>query len=119
MLTGTQYWFRDNLNAGTRINPSTFQANNGIWEKFCYNNPESNRDIYGGLYNWDEVMNYSTTKGSQQPFQGLTEFSMYWASTQTDSNFSYLRIMYCDTTEVVRDAMGYHPDGMSVRCLKD
>ncbi len=62
---GTQCWFKENLNVGTRINGLTFQTNNGTIEKYCYNNLESNCDIYGGLYQWNEVMQYTTVPGVQ------------------------------------------------------
>ncbi|MCX6272062.1 MAG: immunoglobulin domain-containing protein [Bacteroidetes bacterium] len=39
--------------------------NNGIIEKYCYNNDPANCDIYGGLYQWDEMMQYSTEAGAQ------------------------------------------------------
>ena len=62
---GTQCWFKENVNIGTRINGSSDQTNNGIIEKYCYDDLESNCDIYGGLYQWDEVMAYSSTEGAQ------------------------------------------------------
>jgi uncharacterized protein (TIGR02145 family) len=63
VLIGTQCWFSKNLNIGTRITNS--QTNNGIIEKFCYNDLESNCNLYGGLYQWDEAMQYTTTQGLQ------------------------------------------------------
>lgn len=62
---GTQCWMAQNLNIGTRINILTGQSQNDIIEKYCYNNNESECNTYGGLYQWDEVMNYSTTPGVQ------------------------------------------------------
>ncbi|MEI6899607.1 MAG: FISUMP domain-containing protein, partial [Bacteroidota bacterium] len=62
---GNQCWLRENLNIGTRINGSLNQTNNSILEKYCYNDLESNCDIYGGLYQWDEVMQYVYTEGVQ------------------------------------------------------
>ncbi len=35
---GTQCWFAENLNRGTRINGSEDQTNNDTIEKYCYNN---------------------------------------------------------------------------------
>ncbi len=64
---GTQCWFKENLNIGSRINGSLEQTNNGTIEKYCYNDLESNCDIYGGMYQWNEMMQYVTTDG----FQGL------------------------------------------------
>jgi len=39
--------------------------NDGDIEKYCIDNLESNCDIYGGLYTWDEMMDYSTFSGGQ------------------------------------------------------
>jgi len=66
MWIGRQIWMIENLNIGTFINSYKNQKNNGILEKFCYDNDELNCSTYGGLYSWDEAMNYSnnkTTKG--------------------------------------------------------
>jgi uncharacterized protein (TIGR02145 family) len=49
---------KQNLNIGSKINASTFQSNNSIIEKYCYNNLESNCDIYGGMYLWAEMVQY-------------------------------------------------------------
>ncbi|NCA77551.1 MAG: hypothetical protein EOM90_14560 [Alphaproteobacteria bacterium] len=62
---GTQCWLKENLNIGTRINGSQNQANNGTMEKYCYNDLDANCDTYGGLYQWDEAMQYLTTAGVQ------------------------------------------------------
>ena len=34
-------------------------------EKYCYNDLESSCDVYGGLYQWDEMMQYVTTPGAK------------------------------------------------------
>jgi uncharacterized protein (TIGR02145 family) len=39
--------------------------NNPTLEKYCYGNLESNCDIYGGLYQWGELMQFVTTTGAQ------------------------------------------------------
>ncbi|MBX2977310.1 MAG: hypothetical protein KF721_14365 [Ignavibacteriaceae bacterium] len=62
---GNQCWLRENLNVGTRINGSQEQTNNSTLEKYCYNDLESNCDIYGGLYQWNEAMQYSRTAGAK------------------------------------------------------
>ena len=63
VLIGTQCWFAQNLNVGTKVLGSANQTNNSIIEKYCYNNDENYCNIYGGLYQWDEAMQYSTTPG--------------------------------------------------------
>lgn len=62
---GTQCWFKQNLNVGIRINGIQFPVNDGISEKYCYDDLESNCDVYGGLYPWNEMMQYSVTAGSR------------------------------------------------------
>ena len=53
---GDQTWMAENLNIGTSIDVCLEQTDNQIIEKYCYGNLESNCDIKGGLYNWDELM---------------------------------------------------------------
>jgi len=62
---GNQCWFRENLNIGTRINGIAEQTDNGIMEKYCYDDLESNCETYGGLYQWNELMQYVTTEGAK------------------------------------------------------
>jgi uncharacterized protein (TIGR02145 family) len=57
---GRQCWMAQNLNYGTRIDGSLNQTNNGISEKYCYDDDENNCNVYGGLYQWDEAMQYGT-----------------------------------------------------------
>ena len=58
-------WLKENLNVGTMIPGTQEMTDDGIMEKYCYNNEEDNCDIYGGLYQWDEMMQYTTTQGVQ------------------------------------------------------
>lgn len=60
---GTQCWMANNLNVGTMITGTTESTNNSQIEKYCYSNITSNCDIYGGLYQWNEMMQYSTVQG--------------------------------------------------------
>lgn len=62
---GTQCWFKENLNLGTRINPNSNQTDNQIIEKYCYSDIESNCTTYGGLYQWNEAMQYVATSGGR------------------------------------------------------
>jgi uncharacterized protein (TIGR02145 family) len=62
---GSQCWLKENLDVGTRIDGSQNQSNNSIIEKYCYNNDTNNCNVHGGLYQWNEAMQYSTTEGSQ------------------------------------------------------
>ncbi len=61
---GTQCWMRDNLNVGTMIDGAVASTNNGILEKYCYNNVASNCAT-SALYQWNEAVGYSTSSGAQ------------------------------------------------------
>jgi uncharacterized protein (TIGR02145 family) len=65
VLIGTQCWFARNLNSGIKISKTSYQMPNGIIEKYCYNDLQSNCDIYGGLYQWDEMMDWEENSGGQ------------------------------------------------------
>jgi uncharacterized protein (TIGR02145 family) len=63
---GNQCWMKENLNvAFERIDHGLPSNNNGIVEKYCLNDMESNCDTYGGLYEWNEAMQYTATPGAQ------------------------------------------------------
>ncbi|NTW32392.1 MAG: hypothetical protein HGB12_07185 [Bacteroidetes bacterium] len=55
---GTQCWMKENLKTGTLIPISTHQTNNGILEKYCYNNDIAHCDSSGAIYQWAEAMQY-------------------------------------------------------------
>ena len=61
---GNQCWLKENLDVGTMID-SNRSSDNGVIEKYCYDNDSSNCDKYGGLYEWNEVMQYVTTEWTQ------------------------------------------------------
>ncbi|MEI6378693.1 MAG: FISUMP domain-containing protein [Candidatus Falkowbacteria bacterium] len=70
---GSQCWFAKSLNIGTRINATTTaQSNNGVIEKYCYNDSALNCDVdsYGGLYQVNEALNYSAAD-SNGNFRGI------------------------------------------------
>jgi len=63
---GTNCWMAENLNMGTRITGELdAQSDNDVTEKFCYDDEEDMCDEYGGIYEWDELIQYSTAKGTQ------------------------------------------------------
>jgi uncharacterized protein (TIGR02145 family) len=64
---GTQYWLRENLNVGTRIDGGLDQTGIGPdhINKYCYMDNDDNCNIYGGLYQWNEAMQFSTTEKAQ------------------------------------------------------
>ncbi|MBN2215601.1 MAG: T9SS type A sorting domain-containing protein [Bacteroidales bacterium] len=56
---GEQWWMAQNMNAGTMINDSVASSQNGYIEKYCQDNQEKGCDSYGGLYQWEEMMQYN------------------------------------------------------------
>ncbi|MBI4647711.1 MAG: hypothetical protein HY738_14265 [Bacteroidia bacterium] len=59
---GYQCWMAENLNIGTMINSTEggqLQTDNALIEKYCYNNNSASCDTYGGLYEWNEMMQYN------------------------------------------------------------
>ena len=62
---GSQCWIKENLDVGTMIQGSQNATNNGVIEKYCYGDDPNNCNTYGGLYQWNETMNYVTTQGAQ------------------------------------------------------
>jgi len=65
LTIGSQLWAKANLNVGTMVAGATTQTSGSGIEKYCYNDTESNCTTYGGLYQWDEAMQYVTTQGAQ------------------------------------------------------
>ncbi len=65
MQINAQCWMSENLNIGTMIPGETDMADNSIIEKFCYDNDTANCEVYGGLYQWKELMQYTLTTGVQ------------------------------------------------------
>lgn len=62
---GNQCWMAKNLNIGKQLNHFQEATNNDTIEKYCYQNLSSNCQKNGGLYTWDEIMQYSENNGPQ------------------------------------------------------
>lgn len=62
--TDTIVWMAENLNVGKQV-AMGHQLNNDTIEKNCYDDDSTNCTIYGGLYQWGELMKYTTTNGAQ------------------------------------------------------
>jgi uncharacterized protein (TIGR02145 family) len=64
---GSDCWFAQNLNYGQYVasnvtaSPHSDVFNDGNVQKYCQNNDSTNCILYGGLYEWNELMNYSTS----------------------------------------------------------
>jgi len=137
---GSQCWMAKNMNVGTKVNSLTGdfeQTSNGIIEKYCHNNDISYCDVYGGLYEWPEAMQYSTTEGAQGicpegftalpggirsyndgGFTGLHQSAYFWSSSQVNSNDAHEWDIHC-LWEYVLKRTKPKEGGFSIRCLKD
>jgi len=89
---GSQCWLKENLDVGITINGKQPQRDKGTIEKYCYNNNEAYCDMYGGLYQWEEAMQYVATEGSQGicpkgwHIPTSTEFEILKATVNNDGN---------------------------------
>jgi len=61
----SQCWMKENLNVGNMINGEDNMEDNGTIEKYCAYNDPAQCDTYGGLYQWNEMMQYNTQQGTQ------------------------------------------------------
>jgi uncharacterized protein (TIGR02145 family) len=89
---------KENLKVGTMVDSintgsvHSDQTNENLLEKYCYNNTLSNCDIYGGLYEWQEMMNLpatcmTTICSIQTPHQGICPNGWH---IPTDTEFNTL-----------------------------
>ncbi|MBA7589536.1 hypothetical protein ES708_31621 [subsurface metagenome] len=68
---GSQVWMAENLNVGTyveSINSGKYHSDmsdNDTIEKYCYNNNKANCNVYGGLFDWDEMMQYNPSDNGE------------------------------------------------------
>lgn len=62
---GEQCWMAENLNVGSQIASTELQTDNGSIEKYCYENNPDYCTTYGGMYSWDEMMQYTLIESSQ------------------------------------------------------
>jgi uncharacterized protein (TIGR02145 family) len=62
---GAQCWLSRNLNIGIRINGSKRHTDNAKIEKYCYNDDEAICNTDGGLYSWDEAMQFARNDNVQ------------------------------------------------------
>jgi uncharacterized protein (TIGR02145 family) len=61
----SQCWIKENMNVGTMVPGTQEMTDNGIIEKYCHSNEADSCTTYGGLYQWNEMMQYDTLQGSQ------------------------------------------------------
>lgn len=61
----SQCWLKENLNIGNMLFVPNMPTNNDTIEKYCLADQENYCDILGGLYYWEEMMNYTNQNGAQ------------------------------------------------------
>jgi len=133
---GTQCWMAENLNTGTLLDSVSDPSDNATIEKHCYNDLESNCNVFGALYTWDEMMNYSTTEGTSgicpidwhiptnDEWTSLADFlggaSVAGGSMKTTGEYQYeTGLWYSPNTGATNASgfsglpSGYHNDGNS------
>jgi len=68
---GNQCWMAENLNYGEFVesvftNESHAEvSNNNVVEKYAYDNDPANNVLYGGLYDWNEMMAYNNSESAR------------------------------------------------------
>jgi uncharacterized protein (TIGR02145 family) len=62
---GTQCWMAANLDYGSEIISGMVQRDNCTVEKYCFNDIPGNCTSSGGLYTWDELMQYEDNPAGQ------------------------------------------------------
>jgi uncharacterized protein (TIGR02145 family) len=62
---GTQCWMATNLNFGITIPSTSMQRDNCQVEKYCLSDNAANCSSFGGLYQWDEIMQFNASEGIQ------------------------------------------------------
>jgi uncharacterized protein (TIGR02145 family) len=62
---GTQCWMAANLNYGNMVPGNGHQRDNCTAEKYCYNDNPGACTSNGGLYQWDELMQYDDAPAIQ------------------------------------------------------
>ncbi|MFA6514633.1 MAG: FISUMP domain-containing protein, partial [Patescibacteria group bacterium] len=62
---GNYCWTTQNLNVGTQVTGGTTPSDNGVVEKYCYNDDPAYCNTYGGLYSAQEMMKYLSGSGIQ------------------------------------------------------
>lgn len=101
-----QCWLKENLNVGTMIPGNQEQTNNGIIEKYCYDNNEAYCDTFGGLYQWEEVLQNAT------PVQGICPAGWHVA-TENEYRTLWNAVQYWETNSLAENGIGSNITGFS------
>jgi uncharacterized protein (TIGR02145 family) len=94
----TIVWMQQNINVGTMIGGGLPQdSTGGIIKKWCYNNDSTQCQIYGGLYQWYNIMQFDTSS-SDTIVQGIcpsgwhisTDYDWYVMMHNIDTSFAQI-----------------------------
>jgi uncharacterized protein (TIGR02145 family) len=97
---GAQCWMAENLNTGTMLaTGATLPTDNSLIEKWCYDDTTANCTNEGALYDWDELMAYTTTEGGQ----GICPGGWHLPS---DAELTTLEANYTPTTDAYNLRIG-------------
>lgn len=86
VLIGSDCWFKQNLNYGNYVQSDSLgiihsqQTNDSIPEKYAQQNDTNNLQIYGGLYEQAELMNYSSSSQGLCPSGWHVSTDAEWQS---------------------------------------
>ncbi|MBC8489637.1 MAG: hypothetical protein H8D45_26765 [Bacteroidetes bacterium] len=58
----------ENLNFGMQLDRMYIQQDNSLTEKYCFDDSEDSCSVYGGIYQWEEIMQYIVNEGVQGIF---------------------------------------------------
>lgn len=62
---GEQVWMAENLDYGDFTMSSQVPANDGTVQKYCFDDNPDNCNLYGGLYNGNEMLDYTNVEMAQ------------------------------------------------------
>lgn len=88
---GDQCWMKENLNIGNRIDGVSEQTDNDIIEKYCYEDEDNNCNTYGGLYQWNEMMDYNSnnSQGICPPGWHIPDDIPDWVKLEVEVGMEY------------------------------
>jgi len=65
VLIGDQCWLKEYLNVGSILVGTMNMTDNGVLEKYCYDDDTLACNYWGAYYQWDEIMRYTLINGTQ------------------------------------------------------
>ena len=110
---GNQCWLKENLNIGVQIHSGEQSTDNGVIEKYCFDDDPVNCEALGGLYKWDEIMQYTNNEGAQgicpDGWHIPTHRDINLLRGTTFNNTNYLKIYINNKWRPVEDDLTVFP----------